>query len=433
MMDRAAVFLTLLSSFSIAGCGGGQHDVTGGSSTSGSGSGGSTGTGGSGGSAPAHADAGDGAPEASADAAGDGADASPDGASGSAVYPSEPVAPTGLDFYVSVATGNDENPGTAAEPWKTIQHAATTLTNGPTGVTVHVASGTYAEGIMMSASGTAAAPIVFQSDVRWGAHVDATGNYWGWQSTGDYVYIVGFELTGSDYIGIGVGGSGCRTMDNHVHDLAAPTCNTGSGGAGIDDYNYSASGDEMIGNLVHDIGSSGCTQIQGLYHSNLGGRLVNNIVYGISGFGIQTWHNPKNVVIANNLSFQNGAGGLVVGAGDAPGTGLAEGFIVTNNIFYDNLGPGMEEEGACGVNTYVDNLVFQNVGGNTAVSSPSVGELNESPGLVNYQKGGSGDYHLAASSPCIGSGTSQGAPPTDIDGAPRPQGAPVDRGPYVWE
>ena len=381
-------------------------------------------------------DAGEHADASKADSGGGGpADASADvavdaGGGGGASYPSVPLPATGLNYFVSASKGADTNPGTAASPWKTIQHAASTVSHGATGVTVHVAPGTYAEGLAMSVGGTATARVIFVSDTRWGAHVNATGHYWGWQSTGDYVDIVGFELTGSDYIGIGIGGSHDRTIDNHVHHLAAPTCNSGSGGGGIDDYEYSASDDEMIGNVVHDIGKPGCTQIQGLYHSNLGGRLVNNIVYRISGFGLHTWHNPKNVVISNNLSFQNGAGGLVVGAGDSPGTGKAEGFVVTNNILFDNLGSGMVEEGNYGVNTYVGNLAFKNAGGNTLLANPSTGELAIDPGFVDYKADGSGDYHLTDASPCRNSGTPQGAPSADIVGAPRPQGPKVDRGPY---
>ena len=406
--------LLALSALALGACGGSSDSETSSPATTTSSQGGGAGTAGGGG--------GTGGIAGSAGAGGTGGS--------SPVYPSVPVPPTGLNFYVSAATGEDSNPGTEVSPWKTIQHAADALTNGPTGVTVHVAPGTYAEGVSMSVGGTATAPVIFLSEERWGAHIDATGQYWGWQSTGDYVDVVGFELTGSDYIGIGMGGSHCRTIENHVHDLAAPTCNSGNGGAGIDDFNYSASDDEMIGNVVHDIGGSGCTQIQGLYHSNLGGRLVNNIVYRISGYGLHTWHNPKNVVIANNLSFQNGEGGLVVGAGDSPGTGVAEGFVVTNNIFFDNPGWGMIEEGSYGANTYVDNLVFQNAAGNASLGNASTGELNVDPGFVSYQPDGSGDYHLAASSVCIDSGTAQGAPNVDIDGMPRPEGAQIDRGPY---
>ena len=40
------------------------------------------------------------------------------------------------------------------------------------------------------------------------------------------------------------------------------------------------------------------------------------------------------------------------------------------------------------------------------------------------------NYHLQAGSPCMDSGTSEGAPSTDIDGTPRPQGAGYDMGAY---
>ncbi len=42
------------------------------------------------------------------------------------------------------------------------------------------------------------------------------------------------------------------------------------------------------------------------------------------------------------------------------------------------------------------------------------------------------DYHLMANSPCIDSGTSQGAPTTDLEGNSRPQGAGYDMGAYEF-
>jgi hypothetical protein len=41
---------------------------------------------------------------------------------------------------------------------------------------------------------------------------------------------------------------------------------------------------------------------------------------------------------------------------------------------------------------------------------------------------GNGDYHLTADSPCIDTGTSEGAPSDDIDGDTRPQGQGYDMG-----
>jgi len=44
----------------------------------------------------------------------------------------------------------------------------------------------------------------------------------------------------------------------------------------------------------------------------------------------------------------------------------------------------------------------------------------------------SSNYHLQADSPCVDSGTSVGAPSTDLDGTTRPQGAGYDMGAYEF-
>ena len=56
-----------------------------------------------------------------------------------------------------------------------------------------------------------------------------------------------------------------------------------------------------------------------------------------------------------------------------------------------------------------------------------LGNINSDPLFVS-----SGAYELQANSPCINSGTSTGAPSTDIDGTPRPQGAGYDMGAYEF-
>ncbi len=50
--------------------------------------------------------------------------------------------------------------------------------------------------------------------------------------------------------------------------------------------------------------------------------------------------------------------------------------------------------------------------------SPGVGNIDLPPSFVGTA---TGDYHLNGDSPCIGAGTSAGAPATDKDGAPRPK------------
>ena len=60
-------------------------------------------------------------------------------------------------------------------------------------------------------------------------------------------------------------------------------------------------------------------------------------------------------------------------------------------------------------------------------SGTGEGNIDEDPLFV-----GGGDYRLSASSPCIDTGTSSGAPDTDLDGNPRPQGGGYDMGAYEY-
>jgi hypothetical protein len=66
---------------------------------------------------------------------------------------------SGNSYYVAT-DGNDLNPGTEAQPFRTIQHAADTVTAGDT---VYIKAGTYQEQITITASGTADNSITFQN------------------------------------------------------------------------------------------------------------------------------------------------------------------------------------------------------------------------------------------------------------------------------
>jgi len=218
--------------------------------------------------------------------------------------------------YHVAPTGRDSNDGSAAHPWATIAHAATMI--GP-GATVHVASGTYTGYITTSASGTSSARITYISDVQWGAKI--IGNrvdHSTWHNYGNYVDIMGFELTSVGRIGLYNDGSFVRYIGNHVHDVAGPTSATCDlGGAGIMHGNYSATNNEMIGNFVHDIGLVNSAQcpgyitVHGLYHANVQGQIVNNLIINARDYGIHLYHAASNVIVTSNTSLKNGASGLV--------------------------------------------------------------------------------------------------------------------------
>lgn len=327
--------------------------------------------------------------------------------------------------------GDDSSDGSSSHPWATIQHAADQVTPG---YTVHVAPGFYPAAVKSRVSGSPSARIRFISDAKWGAKIIALSSYTAWENSGDYVDIAGFDITGDGNLGILNLGSFVVVLGNHVHDIPAKC--TANGGAGIDHGNYAAHDDDTIGNLVHNIGDVNvpCARVHGIYHANLRGHVWDNIIYSNQGYGIHLWHAPRDVVVANNLVFHNGDGGIVVGAGDAPGGVTADGMVVTNNIMIENgvsgAGWAIVESGRIGAhNLYSNNIIWRNRRGIGLENGHDVGTISSDPILVRYASNGSGDYHPSPSSPAIGAGTQAGAPAIDFDGHPRPASMP-DIGPY---
>jgi len=306
------------------------------------------------------------------------------------------------------------------------------------GSVVHVAPGTY--GVVNSTiSGTSTARIRFVSDVKWGAKIVGSGTDTAWTNSGNYVDIVGFDISGNVRIGVLNNASFVRTIGNNVHNIAG-SCSS-NGGAGIDNASFTGTDNDIIGNVVHDVGNPTvqCYTVQGIYHSNLRGHILNNISYRNAAWGIQLWHAANNVVIANNLVFQNGEGGIVVGDGDAPGGVTDDNTVVTNNIVMDNrstwgAGLAIYEAGPTGTgNKYINNLIWNNTQGIVLQNGlHDTGTINADPLLVNYQPAGGGDYHLQSTSRAINSGTTLNTPPKDFDGAPRPFGTGPDIGPYEY-
>jgi pectate disaccharide-lyase len=340
-----------------------------------------------------------------------------------------------LAYYVH-PDGSDAGKGSASAPWATIQHAADAAQPG---TIVHVAPGTYIEAIKTKTSGTSSARITFQSDTRWGAKVIAPKSDSAWENHGDYIDIEGFDITGDARLGILNLGSFVRIMGNHVHNIPAEC--SGDGGAGINNANYQASDNDVVGNLVHDIGSTlsvKCGTVQGIYHANLRGHIVNNIVYRAWAYGVHLWHAPKNVVVANNLVFQNGEAGILIGAPNVAGGETASGMVVVNNMVLDNpastwgYGQAIDESGLTGTdNKYSNNLIWSNKQGIVLQNGLSaVKTINADPRLEGYQADGSGNYHLSPLSPAIAAGTLMGVPPIDFDGRTRPATTPPDIGPF---
>ncbi|MCW2600020.1 MAG: hypothetical protein JWM02_1849 [Frankiales bacterium] len=328
-------------------------------------------------------------------------------------------------------TGSDGNPGTQARPFRQVNKAASVAAAG---TIVHVRPGTYGP-VTSTRNGTSRAPIIFLSDSKWRATISAPHNTSAWTNTGEWVVIEKFNITGADYNGIMTTSSNGKFLGNHIHHLAAPTCDRG--GAGIVAENYSAHNNDSIGNVIHNIMAPGdCARIHGIYYqSPNAGRILNNLVYQTSGWGIHLWHNANNITISNNTVFQNKQGGMVIGGsleGNDIAPGIVRGVVVTNNIAVYNGRYGIREMGRAGKNTYANNLVYGNSNGSYSLigGGRPTGTIAKNPQFVNYRAAGGGDYRLRRTSPAVNRGTTLRAPRYDLMLAPRPQAGAMDIGAF---
>lgn len=357
-----------------------------------------------------------------------------------------PMSTTGNTYYVST-TGSNSNTGLdKAHPFLTIAKAVSVMAEGDW---CYVASGTYNETVSMPSTlnGTAAKPIRFISQTKWGAKIVSPGT--GYTSAvkiaGDYIEFNGFEVTGGGAIGIEYAGSYGTVKRNKVHDIPVPN-RDGYGGAGIAFTEYATETDGMIdGNIVYNIGQYGSStafnKAQGIYPSIPNVTVQNNIIYNVIAYGIDTAHAAYTGKILNNTIFacgqsvasgSNDGGGIVVEQATNTGTATA-GFVVANNIIYGcTTGYGIHEEGTVGVNTYTNNMCNGNyVNYGTLIASTHQNNVSSAPGFVNYQANGSGDYRLASGSAAIGSGSALGAT-TDYNGNARPLNGTYDLGAYEY-
>lgn len=349
-------------------------------------------------------------------------------------------------YYVDPVNGNDDYPGTQYYPLATLTKAASLVTAG---TSVYFQAGYYAltsgSQLISTGSGTPLAAILYQSVTQYKAKIVSTGTAYVWQNSGDYVSIIGFEVTATDAptrIGLYNTGSHCSYNYNLIHDLPASGSGA-SGGGGIDHGLFTANGNSAIGNIIYNIGlQSGTNSVHGIYlASGGGGNIYNNLCYNNGAYGIQLWHGANAANVCNNLVFGNLYGGILIGAVIGEGNGLNDNTIVANNILMYNgvtaihTTAGIRELGSTGThNSYTNNLVWQNIAPQVSLQNSlvDVGTLTTDPLFVNFQLAGGGDYHSSAISPCIGAGTATGAPPLDLEQyiRPYPLTGGYDIGPY---
>jgi len=336
----------------------------------------------------------------------------------------------GVCYHVAT-TGNDANPGSVSQPFRTIQHAADIVNPGDG---VLVGDGVYTGGatiVYINRSGTAANRIVFRAVNRWGAVIDGNSDTstTGIAIPGGFVWVEGFEVRNTSRYGIDTYlGHDQVVIGNHVHDIGHICTGSTGGIVGIDAY---ASGLVIARNVIHDVGRLGPGE-QGCVESNTNWQnhdhgiyngigtnvlIVNNVFYNFThGWAIQRYDGAAEVV--HGLFILNNT---FVGANpnrDAQVIIATEtsSLVVANNIFYQPATAGVWFDGAGSGAALTGNVATGAVqtGGSSLVASANL--PNTDPLFVNA---GTFDFHLSAPSPARGAGVAKWCPSTDFDGVTR--------------
>ncbi|NCA82365.1 MAG: right-handed parallel beta-helix repeat-containing protein [Opitutae bacterium] len=130
-----------------------------------------------------------------------------------------------------------------------------------------------------------------------------------------------------------------------------------------------------------------------------------------------------NCTITSNTTVSGGAGGAIYTR--KPSTNENSVFSIQNSIVWgaNTSSNEIDRSGATQPLPAVAFSLFDQPG--------YAGSMNDNvAGDPLFADASAGDYHLAAGSPCLNTGTASGAPAADLDGTPRPQGAGFDMGAY---
>ncbi len=280
-------------------------------------------------------------------------------------------------FYVAT-NGNDNNPGTEAQPWRTIQKAADTLTAGHT---VYVKDGVYNEKVTIKNSGTSNGWINFISLNRNGAVIDGTNinmgtppDYGLVTSLGmSYIKISGFKIQNSGQYGMDIRGPFTDVLleNNYIYNTQAAgmTVTGGSGGNLGNSFNLVIDGNTFDRSHTRNIMgdghegmsvSEGVTNFEiknnyflnsdmglidvkngvfnGLIHDNLCTTSDYSCVY-TDGY----YYGANNIKIYKNIvrdmtanEFDDAVSGFVVSSEQT--TGNTYDIYVYNNLVYRNAG-----------------------------------------------------------------------------------------------
>jgi hypothetical protein len=279
------------------------------------------------------------------------------------------VAPAATYVVAPPPSGDDAHPGSLAQPWATLQHAADSVQPGDT---VQVRAGNYTGGYFTT-SGTPALPIVLQAYPGETPAITADN-----PTTPDginlegasYMVVQGFVVNNRTRAGIrAVLCAHVTIRDSHMDSNGVWGILTGH----CDDL------------LIENNVASNSVQQHGIYVGNSGDRPVirSNVVFG----------NHQNGIHMNGDISQGGDGiisgaiveaNMIYGNGAAGGSGInmdgVQDSLIRNNLLYDNHASGISLYQIDGGGPATGNRVLNNT---IVVASNGRWALNVQDGAIN--------------------------------------------------
>ncbi len=331
-------------------------------------------------------------------------------------------------LYVS-KSGND---GTAVMddpnyPWLTIQ-AAVNQVPSPLEEDTYIVqvqdSETYTENVNAWKSGSATDTFTIQAASGQEPTVDANVGTYGF-TIGRYTTVDGFKITNAGSRGIDMGDN---THHNTIKNCTIYNNNGDYGGLYLNNSDYNT----ISNNIIH--GNSTGIRIRGYSDSN---TLKNNLIYNNTSAGVVVYDLSDDNSLINNTFYNNTKEIKISDYG-----GFSARTTLKNNIFsatgsgdhciyvdqvlgttftisdYNNL---YAPDGNVG---YINGTSYSTLSAWRTASSQDGASISANPLFVTAGS----NFHLDDYSPCIGAGTSSGAPTDDIEGNAR--GTPPDIGAY---
>jgi hypothetical protein len=340
--------------------------------------------------------------------------------------------PAGEGATYWVATdGDDANPGSAEEPFRTLQRAVDAA--GP-GDTVIVRDGVYGRAGCRSDSdyavnidhgGTPSAYLAIRAENKWRAVLDGEQTCHSYINLGRgaaYISIENFIIrrsywsalwSNADAHDILVRGNSLEQIGNWL-DTTTPYAFTGL---------YTGTGNSNFvidGNVFHDIGrrSGSYNHDHGLYLHGTGFTITNNVFYNMKyGWPIQTAEGFGNALIANNtFAFPLSArdGHIVLWETNFN-------IAIRNNIFYSPRRCAIVRVDSTVSGCRIENNIVY--GAASLIDDPSgctlaANRVGLDPRFIRTESEPY-NFHLRPDSPAIGAGLALAEVKTDFDGRPR--------------